>query len=45
MLTYVGFAAPYLLALAVRVTTPEVALAVTAGLAITAALVLAAQRP
>jgi len=44
VLTYVGFAAPYLLALAVRVTTPEVALAVTAGVAIAAALVLTPPR-
>jgi hypothetical protein len=40
VLTYVGFAAPYLLALAARVTAPPVALAVTAGLAVAAALAL-----
>jgi hypothetical protein len=40
VLTYVGFAAPYLLALATRATAPSVALAITAGLAAAAALVL-----
>ncbi|HEX3758854.1 MAG TPA: MFS transporter [Kofleriaceae bacterium] len=40
VLTYLGFAAPYLLALAGRITAPAIALAVTAGLAVTAALVL-----
>jgi MFS family permease len=40
VLTYVGFAAPYLLALATRVAAPSTALAVTAGLAVAAALVL-----
>lgn len=44
VLTYVGFAAPYLLALAVRVTTPAAALAVTAGIALAAALVVAPPR-
>lgn len=38
VLTYVGFAAPYLLALAARVTPPALGLAVTAGLAVAAAL-------
>jgi len=33
VLTYVGFAAPYLLALATRITTPAVALGVTTALA------------
>lgn len=40
VLTYVGFAVPYLLALAARVAAPSIALAVTAGLAVAAALVL-----
>lgn len=40
VLCYVGFAAPYLLALAARVTAPAIGLAVTAGLAIAAALAL-----
>jgi hypothetical protein len=40
VLCYVGFVAPYLLALAARVTAPEIALAVTAGLAVAAALAL-----
>lgn len=40
VLTYVGFAAPYLLALAGRIAAPVVALAVTAGLAVAAALTL-----
>jgi hypothetical protein len=40
VLTYVGFVAPYLLALAARVTAPALALAVTAGLAVAAALAL-----
>jgi Major Facilitator Superfamily len=40
VLTYIGFAAPYLLALATRITTPPVALGVTAGLSAAAALVL-----
>jgi len=40
VLTYVGFAGPYLLALAARATAPTVALAITAGLAVAAALVL-----
>jgi hypothetical protein len=40
VLTYVGFVAPYLLALAAGVTAPALALAVTAGLAVAAALVL-----
>ena len=40
VLTYVGFAGPYALALAARATAPTVALAITAGLAIAAALVL-----
>jgi hypothetical protein len=38
VLTYVGFSAPYLLALAARAVAPELALAITAG----AALVVAA---
>lgn len=40
VLAYVGFVAPYLLALAVRVTAPALAVAVTAGLAVAAALAL-----
>ena len=40
VLTYVGFAAPYLLALATRVTAPGVALGVTAALAVAAAVAL-----
>ncbi len=40
VLCYVGFVAPYLLALAARVAAPSIALAVTAGLAVAAALVL-----
>jgi MFS family permease len=40
VLTYVGFVAPYLLALAARVAAPALALAVTAGLAAAAALAL-----
>lgn len=40
VLCYVGFAAPYLLALAARAAAPSLALGVTAGLAIFAALVL-----
>jgi MFS family permease len=44
VLTYLGFAAPYLLALAGRVAAPSTALAVTGGLAALAALVLARPR-
>jgi MFS family permease len=44
VLTYLGFAAPYLLALATRVTAPIVALGVTAGLVVAAALVLRSDR-
>jgi hypothetical protein len=44
VLTYVGFAAPYLLALAGRVAASSLALAVTAGLAVAAALVLPRSR-
>jgi MFS family permease len=40
VLTYLGFAAPYLLALATRAVTPEVALAITTGLALVAAAIL-----
>jgi len=40
VLTYVGFAAPLLLAFATRVATPATALAVTAGLGLAAALVM-----
>lgn len=40
VLTYVGFAMPYLLALATRVTTPIVALGATAGLIVAAAVAL-----
>jgi hypothetical protein len=40
VLCYVGFAAPYLLALAARATAPAIGLAVTAGLAVAAALAL-----
>jgi MFS family permease len=40
VLTYVGFVAPYLLALAARATAPGIPLAVTAGLAVAAALAL-----
>jgi len=40
VLTYVGFAAPYLLALATRVASPSVALGVTAGLIVAAAVAL-----
>jgi hypothetical protein len=40
VLCYVGFAAPYLLALAARAAAPAIGLAVTAGLAIAAALAL-----
>jgi len=40
VLAYLGFAAPYLLALAARVTAPAIGLAVTAGLAVAAALAL-----
>jgi hypothetical protein len=40
VLTYVGFAAPYLLALATRVTTPVVALGVTTAAAAAVALTL-----
>jgi MFS family permease len=40
VLTYVGFVAPYLLALAARAAAPSIALVVTAGLAVTAALAL-----
>ncbi|HET9953018.1 MAG TPA: MFS transporter [Polyangiaceae bacterium] len=38
VLTYVGFAAPYLLALAMRAVTPELALEVTAAVALVIAL-------
>jgi hypothetical protein len=38
VLTYIGFAMPYLLALATRITTPAVALGVTAALAAVVAL-------
>lgn len=44
VLTYLGFVAPYLLALAGRVAAPSTALAVTGGLAVVAALVLARPR-
>ena len=44
VLTYVGFVAPYLLALAARGAAPSLALAVTAGLAVAAALVLPRSR-
>jgi hypothetical protein len=40
VLTYLGFAAPYLLALATRVVAPTVAIAITAGLIVVAAIVL-----
>jgi hypothetical protein len=40
VLAYVGFAAPYLVALAARIAAPSIALAVTAGLAVAAALAL-----
>jgi hypothetical protein len=40
VLAYVGFVAPYLLALAARVAAPSIALAATAGLAVVAALAL-----
>ncbi|HEX3474003.1 MAG TPA: MFS transporter [Kofleriaceae bacterium] len=40
VLTYVGFVAPYLLALAARVAAPGLPLAVTAGLSVAAALAL-----
>lgn len=40
VLTYLGFAAPYLLALSGRIAAPAIALAVTAGAAVAAALVL-----
>jgi MFS family permease len=40
VLTYLGFAAPYLFALATRITTPTVALGVTASVVFTVALVL-----
>jgi hypothetical protein len=40
VLTYLGFAAPYAIALAGRIAAPVVALAVTAGLAVAAALTL-----
>ena len=40
MLTYLGFAAPYLLALATRFTAPTIALGGAAVLAVAAALVL-----
>jgi hypothetical protein len=40
VLTYLGFAAPYLLALATRIVAPVVALGVTAAVAVAAALVL-----
>jgi hypothetical protein len=40
VLAYVGFVAPYALALAARVTAPALPLAVTAGLAVVAALAL-----
>jgi MFS family permease len=40
VLTYVGFAIPYVLALATRITTPVVALGVTAALAALVALTL-----
>jgi MFS family permease len=40
VLAYVGFAAPYLLALVARIAAPPIALAVTAGLAVAAALAL-----
>ena len=40
VLTYVGFAAPYLLALATRIAAPAVALGVAAGLAVAAAAML-----
>jgi MFS family permease len=44
VLSYLGFAAPYLLALATRVTAPPVVLGITAGVAIAAALALRAPR-
>ncbi|HEX7842726.1 MAG TPA: MFS transporter [Kofleriaceae bacterium] len=44
VLTYLGFAAPYLLAHAGRVAAPSTALAVTGGLAALAALVLSRPR-
>lgn len=44
VLTYVGFAAPYVLAIAVRSARPETALAVTAGLVVLAALSLPTTR-
>lgn len=44
VLTYIGFAAPYLLALATRVTTPAVALGVTTALAAVVALTLPRSR-
>jgi len=44
VLTYLGFALPYALALATRATAPAVALGITAGLAAAAALVLAPPR-
>jgi MFS family permease len=40
VLTYIGFAVPYLLALATRITTPVVALGVTTALAAVVALTL-----
>jgi MFS family permease len=44
VLTYLGFAAPYLLALATRITTPVVALGVTTALAAAVALTLPRSR-
>ena len=44
VLTYIGFALPYLLALANRVTAPAVALGITAGLAAAAAIALSPRR-
>ena len=40
VVAYLGFAAPYLLALAARVTAPPIGLVVTAGLAVATALAL-----
>jgi hypothetical protein len=45
VLTYVGFGAPYLVALALRVVTPVTSLLVIAGLAVVAALGLLRSRP